>query len=47
MTKNIIDKLRQPEYTGENSCEAYTAANITVAGTLGRISVGSQSLLGQ
>ena len=33
--KNIIEELRQPEYTGENRCEPCTAANVTIAGVLG------------
>jgi len=35
MMENIIEELRQPEYTGENRCEACTAANVTIAGVLG------------
>lgn len=37
MMENIIEELQQPEYTGENRCEACTAANITIAGVLGVI----------
>ncbi|MGQ3330944.1 hypothetical protein [Halorubrum sp. FL23] len=37
MIENIVEELRQPEYTGENRCEACTAANVTIAGVLGVI----------
>lgn len=37
MIENIVEELRQPEYTGENRCEACTVANITIAGVLGVI----------
>lgn len=37
MIENIVEELRQPEYTGENRCEACTVANITIAGVIGVI----------
>lgn len=37
MDENILDELRQPEFTGENRCEACTAVNITLAGILGAV----------
>lgn len=35
MSTSVLDRLRQPEYTGENRCIPCTAANVVIAGVLG------------
>lgn len=37
MTDDLIDALHQPEYTGENRCEACTIVNAAIAAVLGAI----------
>jgi len=45
MTSDIIDTLRQPEYTGEDRCEPCTVLNVGIAGVLGAV-VGRKSRRG-
>jgi len=33
-TRSILDRIRQPEYTGENRCTPCTLVNLTIAGLL-------------
>ncbi|WP_247002693.1 hypothetical protein [Halosolutus gelatinilyticus] len=46
MKDEIVDALHQPEYTGENRCEACTVVNLVIAGVLGAVVARKSKLSG-
>ncbi|RQG91044.1 hypothetical protein [Natrarchaeobius chitinivorans] len=46
MKKAIVDRLRQPEYTGDNRCGACTAVNVLIAGAIGALVARKSKLAG-
>ncbi|AXR76158.1 hypothetical protein [Natrarchaeobaculum sulfurireducens] len=46
MREKLTEKLHQPEYTGENRCEACTVVNIIIAGVIGAIISRKSKLAG-
>jgi len=45
MQIDVVDDLRQPEYTGENRCEPCTVLNLVIAAVLGSV-IARKSRLG-
>jgi hypothetical protein len=46
MTRSVIDRVRQPEYTGENRCMACTAVNAVLAVAFAGVVAGGAAVAG-